>query len=117
MPAITPARVVMAFTALLVLYFGATAAGNAIDSYRLDRERATLERDIARLQREHEQLVGLQAYLESDEYIETVARRELGLVMPGEPAVVVVSPQRVVPGTFRGEEGAGNRWWERLLAP
>ncbi len=114
MPAITRARVILAATAVLVAYFGAMAAGNALESLQLDRERAGLEREIASYQQQHRELTGLRAYLQSDEYIETVARRELGLVMPGEPAIIVVSPA----GSAPPANGAGTaRWWQVLLSP
>lgn len=114
MPAITRARVILAATAVLVAYFGAMAASNAIEGLQLDRERAALEREIASYQQQHRDLTGLRAYLQSDEYVETVARRELGLVMPGEPAIVVVSPDGGAPAAIGAER---TRWWQVLLSP
>lgn len=113
MVALTPMRLVLVVTVALVVYFGVTAASNAIDGYRLDSERATIEREIATLESQHGQLLALRDYLESDEYVETVARRELGLVMPGQSAVVVVSPARTTPANPSGDT---MRWWERLIA-
>ena len=47
----------------------------------------------------------------TDEYLETVARTQFGLVRPGETAVVVDGPVRPRP-----ERTAGQRWWEALFA-
>ncbi|HWO93500.1 MAG TPA: septum formation initiator family protein [Dehalococcoidia bacterium] len=107
MPAITPTRIVFAVIALVVIYFGATAVSNATDHYSLDREREALQREIAEYQVQYDQLQGIRDYLATDEYIETTARRELGLVMPGEPSVIVISPPR------ESAEDADGTWWQR----
>ncbi len=112
MPGLTRTGMILALTALVVAYFAATAAGNAFEGRSLARERLALEREIASYQSEYRQLDGLRRYLQSNEYIETIARRELGLVMPGEPAIVIVSPQ---PVESAGRNGELKHWWQVLL--
>ena len=108
---VTGARVVVAVTVLVVLYFGSTAFGNALDNRELDREAQALQREIAVYEQQQQQLMGVRAYLMSDEYVQLAARRELGLVMPGETAVVVISPDG------GPSDVSGDRWWQRLLQP
>lgn len=73
-----------------------------VDGFRkmthLQRSIRDVQQQAAVLETRNEQLRRELARLESDEYIEMVARRELGLVMPGERAYVVVT-----------EEAEGNR--------
>ncbi len=113
MPTITWSRTVVAVAAVIVAYLGATTAGNAIENRQLDGERRALQREIAAYQTQHDQLTGIRSYFKSDEYIQTIARRELGLTMPGEPLVIVVSPER--PLTTADDNGSA--WWQKLLRP
>ena len=88
------------------------AIGNALENLKLDEERNNLEASIADYQWQYQQLSGIRDYLRSDEYVQSIARRELGLVMPGEPAVIVVSPKAAAtPPADR----SGQHWWERLI--
>lgn len=110
----SPSKLALLLTLLLLAYFLFNAAGNAVQNYQLRRERAQLEQEIARLQQRHEQLLALEAYLRSDEYVETVARRVLGYSRPGESTAIVTtpgSPQRSQP--IRSPDDA---WWESLFA-
>ena len=114
MPGLTSSRLIVAVTAVIIVYLGITAAGNALESRRLGGERRAMEREIARYRQEHDQLTGIRTYLQSDEYVQAIARRELGLVMPGEPAVIIVSPNRLPsPAGGRQEQ----RWWQRVFGP
>jgi cell division protein FtsB len=70
---------------------------------------------MAQLEDEQQKLTAIREYLSSDEYIESVARRMLGLVKPGETRVVVSSPDaEPTPAT---EKPAGATWWEGLFGP
>ena len=70
-----------------------------VDGFRkmthLQRSIRDVQQQAAVLETRNEQLRRELARLESDEYIEMVARRELGLVMPGERAYVVVTEEAV----------------------
>ena len=49
--------------------------------------------------------------MQSDEFVEMVARQQLGLVRPGEKGIMVVSPSP----TPTPSPPDGRPWWERLL--
>ena len=78
----------------LQVYFGTSAIGGALRVYQYQRELETLRVDLAGLEQRRQELVDQQLYLQSDQYIEKVAREELGLVKPGDQAVVIVPGDR-----------------------
>lgn len=61
-----------------------------IDIWRMQKEMARIEAEIAAAEERIEELRRELDYVQSQEYIEKVAREELGLVMPGETPVIVV---------------------------
>jgi cell division protein FtsB len=71
-----------------------------------------LEAEIDQMQARHERLEALKEYLNSDEYVETVAREQLGLVREGETGFVAIStiPVPTAPGQARPE-----LWWDVLI--
>jgi cell division protein FtsB len=108
------------FTCAAVLaatYFGFYTWHYVTHNYRLVQEEDQLRRDIAELDQEHDQLVAVRDYLESDEYVEDVARRVLGLVRPGETLVIVSSSAPVAPTpTALAEPNSGAEpWWKDLF--
>lgn len=103
----------MGVTAVVVVYFLATAAFNFIRTEQLSRQEDQLRAEVETLQRRHERLEALRDYLNSDEYIETVAREQLGLVRKGETAFAAISTVPAptpAPGEPRSE-----LWWETLI--
>lgn len=60
---------------------------------KIKSEIKRVQEEIKAVEAHNEELKQELAYLQSDEYIEKVARQELGLVRPGETAVRVASPQ------------------------
>jgi cell division protein DivIC len=111
LPAFGPAHMVLAVAALLLGLFLYSAMQTATQTYRLHDERRDLTQQVERLRTQKSELEGLQEYLASDEYIESVARSQFGLVKPGETAVVVDAPPAPTPTTTPGE-----RWWESLFS-
>ena len=109
---------VLLVSALVVGYLIFRASGSGLQSYRLAGEEQQIRREIAELERQHEELTVLREYLRSDEYIEGVARRVLGLVKPGETLVIVSGPEEQGEGAV-GEESDRPRqpWWEALFGP
>lgn len=95
---------------LLIGLFVYAAFQTAVQSHRLQLQERALRADIAELQIQHAELEGLSRYIESDEYIETLARTRFGLVRPGEIVVEVDAP--TVP---LRERTPGERWWESLF--
>jgi len=109
---------VVLIAAFVVGYLLFRAGGTGFQSYRLAGQEQQVRRDIAELERQHEELVALREYLRSDEYIESVARRVLGLVKPGETLAVVSGPQGAEASTPTAESDRPNRpWWEDLFGP
>ncbi len=98
-------------TAFFVVYFLATFTMNLIQSQQLDDEEARLSAEIEDLSSRHERLQKLEQYLNSDAYIESVAREQLGLVKEGEVSFVAIS---TVPTAtpVPGEEPP--LWWQAL---
>ena len=77
---------------------------NSLDD-RISRTRA----EIIELRRDADQLAALIAWLDSDAYIERIAREDLGMVRPGEEAFAVHAPGR---GQL---EVNRSPWWANLL--
>jgi len=103
---------------LVVGYLVFRAGGSGLQSYRLAGQEQQMRREIADLKRQHEELVALREYLRSDEYVEGIARRVLGLVKPGETLTIVSGPEEPDAGGEAEESGRpGQPWWEALFGP
>ncbi len=76
----------------LVLWVGFHFAKNAVDNHRLRRKISDLETHLRVLQLRGEELEKEIALWRSPEYIERVAREELGLVKPGEVVYTLSAP-------------------------
>lgn len=70
---------------------------------------AETQHEIAELRMQADQLAALAAYLDSDEFVERVAREDLGFVRPGEEAFAVETPVRP------GLRILHAPWWANLL--
>ena len=94
-------------TAVVVVYLIFTVASNAIQSFQLGQDEGRLRDEVQGLQERYNRLTALRDYLNSDEYIEWVARRELGLVGPGETGIIVLSEPTSASsqGEVQGEQG------------
>ena len=112
---LVPLAIAAALAVIGYLAFS-TVTGMARD-YRLRNDEAQVQRDIAQLDQDHDQLVAVRDYLNSDEYVEYIARRVLGLVKPGETLVIVSGPKP--DPTATPAEGAGStpepEWWKNLF--
>ena len=102
-----PTHMVLAVAMLLVSLFAYAAVQSAARSHGLAEERYRLELELWELHRQRAELEGLAEYLRSDEYLEGVARQQLGLAREGEISVLVDAPD---PGDAGREPG--ERWWE-----
>ena len=119
LPRLSLMPLLLAAAALTSGYFVVTTARNIYHNHQLAQEEASVRRDIAQLDRDHQQLVAVRNYLKSDEYIEYNARRVLGLVKPGETLVVVSSNAPAPPATATPplSPAQGGAWWKDLFAP
>ena len=117
--ALTPTTGVLVLMAVVGGYLLFSAGNRAFQTYRLAGQEQHVRSEIAELQRHQLELVALREYLRSDEYIEGVARRILGLVRPGETLVIVSGPDQA-PDAAADEEPQtrpGQPWWEALFGP
>ena len=104
----------LALTAVIVGYFLVTGATTALQSRQLSEREDRLQAEIADAQQRYQRLEALLQYLDSKEYIEAVAREELGLVRQGETSIVVI-PAAASPTLGPDEENDGDLWWEALI--
>ena len=103
-------------TALVVAYFLVAGAFNTVRSQQLRQQQDRLEAEIQQLQQRFDRLQDLRGYLNSDEYIEAVARQELGLVGQGEPGFVVISTApSPTPAPGEDLEGGPELWWDVII--
>ena len=100
-------------TAVIVVYFLSTFAVSYIRGGQLSGEEDRLTAEIGELEGKYERLQALEQYLASDEYIEAVAREQLGLVKSGEEAYIAISTQPT-PTAAPGEPRQ-DLWWEVLV--
>lgn len=110
-------------TAVVVVYLIFSAASNAIQSFQLGEDEDRLRDEVQGLEDRYHRLSALRDYLNSDEYIEWIARRELGLVGPGEMGIIVQPAPTPVPsegdaeeeGSQAEQEQQQGRWWEDII--
>lgn len=108
-PFLSKRRLIIVGCLALAVYFAASGLMNRMDSRSLDQEQAAARQEVAELETRKETLQRLRDYLASSDFVMEEARRNLGLVRPGETQIVVVGPQAPAQGT------AGKSWWEVLF--
>lgn len=106
-------RIILVATAVVVGYLIFSSVATGLRSHSLAHDESAARQEIADLQRQRDELVGIRDYLSSDEYVESVARRVLGLVKPGETRVIVTSPDSAAEPT----PAPGGTWWESIFGP
>lgn len=93
-----PRWVVLAAIAIGVSVFGAFGS-TVLQVYRLEREAAQLAQHQRDLEEQNAQLRAEIQALHTPEYVEKLAREQLGLVKPGEVAFLIVqTPADTPPG-------------------
>jgi len=88
---LTPRFWVIVGTAFFI-YMSFSYVTNFVQIWRIEQQIRRIEEEISRAEARNEELRRELAYLQSDEYIERIAREELGLVRPGETAVIIATP-------------------------
>ena len=100
----------------MIVDFGRKATAN----YRIRNEESRLEQEIAAERAKHEALLARREYVQTDEYVERVAREELKWVKPGEIVVVPIPLNRkplptpeTVPAPAKLSQGESHwqEWW------
>lgn len=92
---IGPPPLALRFAAVLVvpllLYVLVATGQKALDNYRLNRDADALRAEIRSLRTDNIQLQQQIELARTDTAIETIAREQLGLIKPGDHAVVLVA--------------------------
>lgn len=108
-----------------VLFFQLALIGSLIKGIQISqksKERVEmLKKTKADLEKENAKLQADAKYVESDYYVEKVAREELQKAKPGE-TVVIMPEERVQPAANSGEKNVNKReeknwekWWDLIV--
>lgn len=119
LPRLSLAPIIVGLAACAAIYLGFTATHYLLHNVQLRGDEARLRAEIAQLDRDQQQLEAVRDYLKSDEYVEDVARRTLGLVKPGETLVIVSStaPETPTPTPPPDSRTPAAEWWKALFLP
>ena len=112
LPRFSTTRIILLAAVCIAVYFLAAGAANLVRSQQLSQEESRLQAEIDDLQERYNRLIALEQYLNSDEYVEAIAREQLGLVKPGETAFIAI-PTQPSPAPEPGAES--ELWWETLI--
>lgn len=102
-------RIAFVSSLLLVGFVVYSGVEGLLQANSLDDRIVETRAEIEELRHDTEQLAALVAWLDSDAYIERIAREDLGMVRPGEESFAVHAPRR---GTL---EISRSPWWANLL--
>lgn len=102
-------RIAFVGSLLLVGFVVFSGVEGLVQANSLDDRIASTTAEIEELRRDADQLAALVAWLDSDAYIERIAREDLGMVRPGEESFAVHAPHR---GQL---EINSSPWWANLL--
>jgi len=110
---------ILAAALLAAGFLALSITRNAVRNYQLRQDERDLHVELRQLDADREQLTAVKDYLESDEYIEDIARRVLGLVRPGETLVVVAGSEAPAAGMAPAPgQSLARPWWKDLfIAP
>jgi len=121
-PVVSSRQFIAIIVATMALFMAVDFGRRVAAIYRLQREKARLEQEIAQEKARQEELEAYKGFVQSDEFVEQWARTEGRMVKPGETAVVPIPartpppPAEPPPKEGRAAEGAHWReWWELLF--
>jgi len=120
-PRLSPSTALIVCALAAIAYLGLTTARYVLHNYQLGDDEDSVRREIDQLDQDNAQLTAVRDYLRSDEYVEYVARRILGLVRPGETLVIVSgddAAESAPQSTAVAGDDEARPWWKDLfLAP
>jgi cell division protein FtsL len=87
---ISPAQLTIVVVCVVSVYFVVGFYGKTLESYRIGQRAEQVQRQVAALEARNRELQAQVAYLSTDSYVETAARDKLGLVKPGDQALIVL---------------------------
>lgn len=100
-------KVIIVIEFFLVAYLLYSLTKNVYNSYQVDKYIEAFEMENSQLEAENRQKSEDYLYFTSEEYIDKIAKQNLGLINPGEE-VIVVSPDVFVAedGTLTNDDSA-----------
>lgn len=107
----SPGRLILIATLGVGAYLFVDAGHNLLNSYHLVNDESRLQSEVDGLQTQLDELQQVRDYLRTDDYVEYMARRVFGLVLPGETLVVVDAPTPEA----QNQEDDTRTWWQRLF--
>ena len=119
-PVISSGQFIAIIVATIALFMAVDFGRRMAAIYRLQREKARLEQEVAQEQARQEKLKAYKDYVQSDEFVEQWARTEGKMVKPGETPVVPVPvrtptlSEKHPPGESQAMKGEPHwrEWWE-----
>jgi hypothetical protein len=87
---ISPAQLTIVVVCVVSVYFVIGFYGKSLESYRINLRADQVRREVAALEDRNRELRDKVTELATDGYVETAARDKLGLVKPGDRALVVL---------------------------
>lgn len=106
---------------LLVAYLLYSLTKNVYNSYQVDKYIKTFEDDNALIAEENKRKSEDYLYFTSDEYIDKIAKQNLGLINPGEEVIIIASDTLEDDDGFVDEdpnvavyagESSASAWWQ-----
>lgn len=115
-------KFIIVFEFVLVSYLLYSLTKNVYNSYSVDQYIETFENENAAIEEENRQKTEDYLYFTSEEYIDKIAKQNLGLVNPGEE-VIILSPDLLEVSEVSSEERLGDyakdaglsnraKWWQ-----
>ena len=92
------AIIVITISLFLVIDFARRTAA----TYRIKNEAIRLEEEVAAARARHQALQARLSYVQSDAYVEEIARTQLKWALPGETVVVVMPTPQAASGSSSG---------------
>jgi cell division protein FtsB len=106
-------KLIILISAAVIVYFLVVAGIGAVRSYQLHQREGSLRSELQELHARYDRLQALKDYLNSDEFIESAAREQLGLVREGETGFVAISSQPAP--TPAPNDPHPELWWDILI--
>src|SRR3989338_5814460 len=115
-------KFIIIFEFVLVSYLLYSLTKNVYNSYRVDKYIENFENENALIEEENRQKNADYLYFTSEEYIDKIAKQNLGLVNPGEEIIILSTESLADDDAGLGEDGSGdfaklnesssiNAWW------
>ncbi len=100
-------KFIIIFEFFLVAYLLYSLTKNVYNTYQVDQYIASFEDENSRIEAENKQKNDDYLYFTSEEYIDKIAKQNLGLVNPGEE-VIILAPDSVIDDSMGGEGFVGD---------